>query len=92
MLHRVLADSGIEHEYRLGLHGDHIGSDAFARDMSAIDFVVKHISRHMRGPSEVDAMLRAHMEATADAALGACGIQKLPHGEAMALVGQEMMP
>ena len=91
MLHRVLADNGIEHEYRLGLHGTHIGSDAFQRDMYAIDFIVKHISRHMKGPDDMDAALAAHMESVANAALDSWGIEKLSHGEAMAIVGQKIM-
>eukprot|EP00756_Hemistasia_phaeocysticola_P004891 Hpha_TRINITY_DN13062_c0_g1::TRINITY_DN13062_c0_g1_i1::g.69220::m.69220 len=91
MLHRVLADNGIEHEYRLGLHGTHIGSDAFERDMYAIDFILKHMRRHMRGTDPFDAALAAHMNQVADAGLAGRGIEKLSHAAAMSLVGQQMM-
>lgn len=91
MLHRVLVDNGIEHEYRLGLHGTHIGSDAFDRDMYAIDFVIKHIGRHINGPSQMDEEMTAHLQAMADAGLNAWGIKKRSHAEAMALVSRKMV-
>jgi len=59
--------------------------------MYAVDFAIKHITRHLRGSDPMDARLSAHMQGVAEGCLEKWGIAKLLHGEAMALVGNKMM-